>query len=176
VERNGWSLFQHPLFGEQLTGLTNAVEQLAASDPAGYLAHPKTKLLATIRRLILETIPANPNTPAFRQGNTLGPDNRHWFRAKFHERFRLFFRFSSKQKVIIYVWVNDENALRTHGAATDVYEIFKEMLTSGYPPNSFEDLLKQAKATSPSDQQLAGTASKPAASKVERSRKTKKKK
>ena len=175
MERNGWSLFQHPLFAEQLTGLTNAVEQLAASDPAGYLAHPKTKLLATIRRLILETIPANPNAPEFRQGNTLGPDNRHWFRAKFREWFRLFFRFSSKQKVIIYVWVNDENTLRKRGAATDVYEIFKGMLTSGYPPNSFEDLLKQAKATSPSDQQLPGTASKQAASKVKRSRKTKKK-
>lgn len=177
MERNGWSLFLHPLFGKQLTGLTNAVEQLAASDPAGYLAHPKTKLLATIRRLILETIPANPNASEFRQGNTLGPDNRHWFRAKFHERFRLFFRFSSKQKVIIYVyvWVNDENTLRKRGAATDVYEIFKGMLTSGYPPTSFEDLLKQAKATSPSDQQLAGTGSKPAASKVKRSRKTKKK-
>ena len=175
MERNGWSLFQHPLFGEQLTGLTDAVEQLAASDPAGYLAHPKTKLLATIRRLILETIPANPNAPEFRQGNTLGPDNRHWFRAKFHERFRLFFRFSSRQKVIIYVWVNDENTLRKRGAATDVYEIFKGMLTSGYPPNSFEDLLKQAKATSPSDRQPSGTASKPAASKVKRSRKTKKK-
>ena len=48
MERNGWSLFQHPLFGEQLTGLTNAVEQLAASDPAGYLAHPKTKLAGAL--------------------------------------------------------------------------------------------------------------------------------
>jgi hypothetical protein len=55
--------------------------------------------------------------------------------------------------------VNDEYTLRKRRAATDVYEIFKGMLTSGYPPNSFENLLKQVKGTSsPPDQQLAGTA------------------
>ena len=42
----------------------------------------------------------------------LGPGNRHWFRAKFHGRYRLFFRFSAGQKIIIYAWVNDEQSLR----------------------------------------------------------------
>ena len=144
MERNGWSLFQHPLFAEQFSALTSTVEQLAKADPKGFRAHPKAKLLNTIRRLILETIPANPNATEFRQGNTLGEDNRHWFRAKFHERFRLFFRFSSKEKVIIYVWVNGERSLRKRGATTDVYEVFKRMLGSGYPPNSFDELKKQS--------------------------------
>jgi len=146
VERNGWSLFQHALFADQLRSLTEAVEELTKSDPEGFQTHPKAKLLNTIRKFVLETIPANPNAPDFRQGNTLGEDNRHWFRAKFHERFRLFFRFSSKDKVIIYVWVNDEATLRKRGAATDVYEVFKRMLGSGYPPKSFDELKKQASA------------------------------
>ena len=146
MERNGWSLFQHALFADQLRSLTKAVEELAKSAPESFQTHPKTKLLNAIRRFILETIPANPNAPEFRQGNTLGEDNRQWFRAKFHERFRLFFRFSSKDKVIVYVWVNDEATLRKRGAATDVYEVFKRMLGSGYPPKSLDDLMKQASA------------------------------
>ena len=146
MERNGWSLFQHALFADQLRSLTKAVEELAESDPEGFQTHPKAKLLNTIRKFILETIPANPNAPEFRQGNTLGEDNRHWFRAKFHERFRLFFRFSSKERVIIYVWVNDEASLRKRGASTDVYEVFRRMLGSGYPPKSLDDLKKQASA------------------------------
>jgi len=146
VQRNGWNLFQYPLFKEKLEVLTAEVERLAASDPVGYKARPKTKLLDTIRRHILEIIPANPNASEFRQGNTLGEDNRHWFRAKFHERFRLFYRFSSKEKIIIYAWINDELTLRKRGAKTDVYQVFQGMLEAGNPPSSFDQLKVQSKA------------------------------
>jgi hypothetical protein len=45
-----------------------------------------------------------------------GADYRHWFRVKFSGRFRLFFRYSSQHKVIVYAWVNDENTLRKSGS------------------------------------------------------------
>jgi toxin YhaV len=138
---NGWRLFTHPLFAQQLEQLVAQVEALAAKDPAAYRDQPATKLLATIRRHILEIIPRDPNAPEFRQGNTLGEDNRHWFRAKFHERYRLFYRFSSRDKVIIYAWVNDENSLRKAGAKTDPYTLFRNMLASGNPPSSISQLL-----------------------------------
>ena len=38
----------------------------------------------------------------YRQGNTMGPAFRHWRRAKIGRRFRLFFRFDSKTKIIIF--------------------------------------------------------------------------
>jgi toxin YhaV len=41
----------------------------------------------------------------------------HWRRAKFLSRFRLFFRYNSKAKVIIYAWVNEENTLRKAGSS-----------------------------------------------------------
>lgn len=144
MQVNGWRLFQHPLFEVQLKRLVQTVAQLAATAPDSYKEHPSTKLLATIHRYVTEIIPRDPNAPEFRQGNTLGPDNRHWFRAKFHERFRLFFRFSSKDKVIVYAWVNDESTLRKAGSKTDVYAVFKSMLGSGDPPQSLEALLKRA--------------------------------
>jgi toxin YhaV len=111
---NGWRLYVHPLFDQQLRRLVVQVDALAAKDPAGYKEHPAAKLLSTINRHIQEIIPQNPSAAEFRQGNTLGSDNRHWFRAKFHERYRLFYRFSSKQKVIIYAWVNDEGTFPCH--------------------------------------------------------------
>jgi toxin YhaV len=144
MEANGWRLFQYPLFERQLKQLTEAVEELSIAQPHSYKEHPKTKLLATIHRLILESIPRNPSAPEFRQGGGLGPDNRHWFRAKFHQRYRLFFRFSSKDKVIVYVWVNDDSALRKAGARTDVYAVFKSMLDAGDPPTTLEVLLSRA--------------------------------
>jgi toxin YhaV len=138
----GWRLFIHPLFEAQLEKLAARVEKLASKDPRGYSSHPAPKLLATINRYIREVIPRDPNSPEFRQRNTLGPDNRHWFRAKFHGRYRLFYRFSTQQRFIIYAWVNDEQSLRKAGARTDPYAVFKAMLESGDPPNSFSELLR----------------------------------
>src|SRR5213082_642708 len=142
---NGWRLFAHRLFTQQLERLTSQVEALAAKDLEDYRNQPATKLLATIRRYIMEIIPKDPNAAEFRQGDTLGPDNRHWFRAKFHQRYRLFFRFSTKDKVIVYVWVNDEFTLRKAGSKTDAYAVFKSMLNAGDPPRTLEALLKHAK-------------------------------
>ena len=92
-----------------------------------------------------EIIPRDPSAPEFRQGDTLGLDNRHWFRAKFHHRYRLFFRFSTRDRVIVYVWVNDEFTLRKASSRTDAYAVFKSMLNAGDPPRTLEALLKRAK-------------------------------
>src|ERR1039458_9569604 len=145
MEVNGWRLFQYPLFENQLKKLTGAVEQLSITQPDTYKEHPKTKLLATIHRYVKGIIPRDPNAPEFRQGDTLGPDNRHSFRAKFHQRYRLFFRFSTKDRVIVYVWVNDEFSLRKAGSKTDAYAVFSSMLKAGNPPRTLEPLLKLAK-------------------------------
>jgi toxin YhaV len=144
MEVNGWRLFQYALFEDQVRKLSERVAQLAAEQPDSYREHPSVKLLATIRCYLMEIIPRGPNAPEFREGNTLIPDNRHWFRAKFHERFRFFFRFSTKQKLIVYVWVNDEASLRKAGSKPDVYATFKSMLESGDPPQSLDALLHSA--------------------------------
>jgi toxin YhaV len=145
MEAHGWRLFVHPLFKTQLEALAKRVEKLASADPNGYLSHPATKMLATINHHVRDVISRDPNGPEFRQGNTLGPDNRHWFRAKFHGRYRLFYRFSTEHKMIVYAWVNDEGKLRKPGSRTDPYVVFKAMLENGDPPNSFAELLRAPK-------------------------------
>jgi len=75
-------------------------------------------------------------------GGTLGPDRKHWFRAKFGGgRFRLFFRYSTSAKIIIFAWVNDRDTLRTYGAKSDAYAVFAKMLDSGNPPEDWNALI-----------------------------------
>src|SRR5438045_3148152 len=110
--RNGWKLYAHPAFGDAFERLRGAVEDLEERDTPACLDHPKSKLLKRILDLILIEIPRDPTAPEFQLGNTLGATHRHWRRAKFLGRFRLFYRFSSAHKAVVYAWVNDENTLR----------------------------------------------------------------
>jgi toxin YhaV len=116
VAINGWELFAHPLFLDQLDKLTAVVEHVRKKDPRGWRKSANAKLLAALHRLVFETIPGDPTRSEYRRGGTLGEDRKHWFRAKFGGgRFRLFFRYSAKAKVIIFAWVNDETTLRAYG-------------------------------------------------------------
>ncbi|GAA0738779.1 MAG: toxin [Novosphingobium sp. 32-60-15] len=146
---NGWQLFAHPLFLDQFEKLGTAVARSRQKDPRGWRKSANAKLLAALRQLVFETIPQDPTRPEYRQGGTLGDDRKHWFRAKFGGgRFRLFFRYSTSAKIIIFAWVNDETTLRTYGAKSDAYAVFRKMLDKGNPPDSWEALLKAANDTS----------------------------
>jgi toxin YhaV len=140
-----WVLVAHPLFIDQLNALADAIERDRAKKPSTYRQSANAKLLAALFKLVVDVIPANPNEPAFRQGDTLGSGRKHWFRAKFGAgRFRLFFRFSSSSHTIIYAWVNDQHTLRTYGSKTDAYRVFSKMLDSGNPPDGWGELSKAA--------------------------------
>lgn len=143
----GWRLYYHRVFKAALDELELAVSKLAASDPQGYKAHPRTRLLASIYRAVTQLVPANPDAPDFRLGKTLGAGSTHWRRVKkgMPDRYRLFFRFASNPvKVIVYVWFNDEDALRKAGSKTDVYETFKRMLARGVVPHGIDALVREA--------------------------------
>lgn len=143
---NGWTLYAHPLFLDQLEALTEKVEALRGKDPADYKRKNATKRLAAIRKLAFEVIPADPARPEYRQGKTLGKDYKHWFRVKFFQQYRLFFRFHSASKVIVYAWVNDDNTLRAYESADDAYRVFRKMLDGGNPPDDWNSLLKAARS------------------------------
>jgi toxin YhaV len=144
--RHGCQLYTWPGIAGQLDALRREVRRLAALDPKGYTQHPKAKLLAAVRRLLLDVIPADSRAPEFQLGNTLGPEYRQWRRAKFSGRFRLFFRFHSASRSIVYVWMNDEGTLRKAGGRTDPYGVFHQMLGRGRPPSDWADLLRESNA------------------------------
>jgi len=143
---NEWAVFAHPLFLAQLEALTLQVEALKQKDPIGYTKKNASKRLAAITKLAFEVIPQDPARPEYRQGNTIGEGNRHWFRAKFFQQYRLFFRYHAPSKVIVFAWVNDENSKRAYESNDDAYRIFRKMLESGHPPNEWDQLLAEARA------------------------------
>lgn len=141
---NGWALFAHPLFLEQLEATTTKVEELRRKNPAGYIKKNASKRLAAINNLAFDVIPHDPNRPEYRQGETLGKEHKHWFRAKFFQQYRLFFRFHQESKIIIYAWVNDEDTKRAYESDDDAYRVFTKMLNSGHPPSDWDKLLAEA--------------------------------
>lgn len=140
LEVNGWRIGFHAQILLQLERLMVAVEEERRRHPDRPPTAQPARILASLRKLIFEDIPQDPARPAYRQGHTLGPTRKHWFRAKFGAgRYRLFFRFSARERILLFVWVNDANTLRTHGASTDA--VFAKMLVSGNPPDDWDSLL-----------------------------------
>lgn len=142
---NGWTLFAHPLFLDQLEALIAQVEKLRAKDPKGYAQKNVSKRLAAITKLVFEVIPQDPTRADYRQGNTLGDEHRHWFRAKFFQQYRLFFRYHQQSKIVVYAWVNDEDTKRAYDSGDDAYRVFRRMLETGHPPSDWVVLLADAK-------------------------------
>jgi len=144
MERNRWTLLFHECIVGQLQKLGAAAHRAQMQDPQDFEGNANVKLFKALSHLMLEVVPGDPNRDDFRQGNTMGPEFRHWRRAKIGRRFRLFFRFDSKSKIIIFAWVNDEKTLRAAGSATDPYAVFQKMLERGNPPDDWHDLLASA--------------------------------
>lgn len=109
---NGWTLFAHSIFLDQVEALSAQIEALKRKDLAGYPSKNATRRMAAIAKLAFEVIPQDPSRPDYRHGGTLGDEDRHWFRAKFFRQYRLFFRFHLQAKVIVFAWVNNEGTKR----------------------------------------------------------------
>lgn len=153
---HGWRVFAHPLFAAQLEALVQQVEALKKRDPVGYVRKNSTERLAAITKLAFEVIPQDPTRPEYRQGDTLGEDRGHWFRAKFFQQYRLFFRYHASSKVIVFAWVNDEDTRRAYESKDDAYRVFRKMLERGHPPDDWNQLLAEAQAGGAQWQRLSG--------------------
>lgn len=147
MERHGWTLLLHDAVVAQLRLLHAAAQRVQRNDPQEPENNANVKLFRTLSHLILDIVPGDPARDEYRQGNTLGPAYRHWRRAKIGRRFRLFFRYDSTAKVIIYAWVNDERTLRSSGGKSDPYVVFEKMLERGNPPDDWTTLVAASKST-----------------------------
>jgi len=143
---HGWTIFAHPLFLAQLEALARQVELFKQKDSVGYTKKNASKRLAAILKLAFEAIPQDPGRPEYRQGGTLGEEHKHWFRAKFFQQYRLFFRYHAASRVIVFAWVNNGGTKRAFESSEDAYRVFRKMLESGHPPDDWDRLLAEAHA------------------------------
>jgi toxin YhaV len=141
---HGWWLLMHPLLLGQIEKRTNAADQERTQSPDG-LPGANTKLLGHLLDLMFDKIPQRPGDTISRGGKSL-PDD--WFRAKTGGgRYRLFYRFDSKTRLIVDAWVNDEKNPRTYGSRTDAYAVFRDMIADGDPPEDWARLRAAAEDT-----------------------------
>ena len=141
---NGWTLLFHEAIISQVKVLADGYQRARKADLKNFHSNANVKVFAAVAKLMLEVIPSDPSRTEYRQGSTLGKVYRHWFRAKFFGRFRLFFRYDSRSRIIVYAWVNDEATLRQRGSKRDPYEVFSRMLASGNPPDDWTALVKSS--------------------------------
>jgi len=135
IEVKGWRIFLHPL-------VLKRIDEWQTRASKGDVR--ARKLLAGLNQLMLEVVPSDPGHPRFYLGHSLGPDYGHWRRAKMYQRYRLFFRFSSAHRSIVFIWINNEDSLRTYGATTDAYATFQKMIERGTPPDDLDQLLRES--------------------------------
>lgn len=146
MERHGWILLFHDCIAQQLQKLHEASERAKLKDPEGYESNANVKLFRALTYLIMDVVPTDPGRDEYRQGNTLGAEHRHWRRAKVGRRFRVFFRYDSASKTIVFAWVNDDQTLRSSGSKSDPYAVFEKMLGRGNPPEDWQTLVAASRS------------------------------
>ena len=88
---HGWTVVVRPLFLAQVEALTQQVENDRQKDSQDTQKKNANRRLAAITRLACDITPQDPARSAYRQGNALGDNHKHWFRAKFFQQYRPFF-------------------------------------------------------------------------------------
>jgi len=135
---NGWLVLYGPEFARSYEQLRDEVRKLkSALSTEAFQHHATVKLFAHIRRFVRELVPADPNAPDFMLGGGLA----RFRRGKGHgipDRYRIIWVFSTKRRVIIFLYLNDESTLRKAGASTDPYEVFRRLLHQGEVGVDFE--------------------------------------
>jgi toxin YhaV len=150
---NGWRIYLYAAFAQRYDATAAEIRRLRDADPDGYARAKAAKFARVLHDLVVREIPANPASPNYRLGNTLGVDARVWRRAKFFGRFRLSFRYSSEQRTIVYAWLNDESTLRKSGSTSDVYAVFRRLIERGTPPASWDALIAASTPATPESTQ-----------------------
>jgi toxin YhaV len=139
-----WLVLGHSAFMTQLDRYKQEAMRAQSRVNDDWVKTTAGKKIAALRQQVFVRVPRNPSDFEFRLGNALGPNYRNWFRAKFLQQFRLFFRFSSQSKIIVYGWVNNSDTLRAYGSTSDAYLVFRRMLESGQVPNTWDELIAEA--------------------------------
>jgi toxin YhaV len=140
LRQNGWLLLFDAHFEAQYKKLVEKVERAKHRLGDKVTESNHFKRLAAVDRLVYEVIPKDPAHKDFMLGSTLDGPYRSWRRAKFFQQYRLFFRFDTEAKVIIFSWFNDEDSLRAYGSKNDAYATFTKMLRKGKPPTTWQVL------------------------------------
>ena len=135
---NGWTLLYHPVFGDRYVALRDQARALKRElDDESWSRHPTTKLVAGVRKLVMDVIPQDPLAPAYHPRGDL-KDFYHASGLGLPKRYRLIWVASRQARAVIYLYLNDETTLRKEGARSDPYVQFQAMVRRGEFGSDFD--------------------------------------
>lgn len=112
----------HKLYSGTVDGLKEEIKKLKLSiSTEEFRQHPDVKFAERLRRATKEVIPEEPDKKEYQLHGPLKKYRRY---KQGLQRYRLFFTFSSRPPIILYLYVNDKSSLRKEGDKNDPYEIF----------------------------------------------------
>lgn len=122
--KSNYLLKYHDFYFHRIAKLKEQVKELHSKlSKEEFQQHEIVKFAYRIRKADQEIIPQDPNRPEYRLTGDLKKYRRY---KQGLQRYRLFFCFSSKPKIILYLYLNDEKNLRKAGDKKDPYEEFKK--------------------------------------------------
>jgi toxin YhaV len=143
-----WTKSIHPAFELEFNNYKALAAKAMSIVGEDWVKTRAGKKFIALNKQVRESIPSDPSNPEYRLGDSLGSSYTHWFRAKFLQQYRIFFRYSTRSHAIVYAWVNNDDTLRAYGSKTDAYLVFRKMLESGKVPNSWDELMAESKRLS----------------------------
>ena len=148
MAETSWLKLIHPAFEYEFNSYRDSALDAQSRVGESWVTTPAGKKFLALNYQIRDRIPNDPSNPEFRLGNASGKENKHWFRGKFLQQYRICFRYSTRSQIIAYAWVNNSESLRKYRSNSDAYLVFKKMLESGRIPNDWAELVAESKKLS----------------------------
>lgn len=128
--KSNYLLRYHDFYFQRIARLKEQVKELRGRlDDEEFGQHEIVKLAYRIRQADQEIIPQDPNRPEYHLTGSLKKYRRY---KQGLQRYRLFFCFSNRPEIILYLYLNDEKHLRKAGDKSDPYEEFKRLVAKEY--------------------------------------------
>ncbi len=129
MKRNSYLIMFHQFFVNRVLSLFEKVKRLHVALPFDeYKKHTSVKLLSRITKAYAENIPQNPNHPDYYLRGALSKFRRYKRRL---QRYRMMFCFANNPPVIVYLYINNEDHLRSDGSQRDPYKEFTALVKKG---------------------------------------------
>lgn len=127
--RNNYLLKSHDFYYARISQLKEQVKNLKLSlSQDEYIRHEVVKFAARLKKATQEIIPQDPNRVEYHLHGELKGYRRY---KQGMQRYRLFFAFSMKPPLILFLYINDEKHLRKEGDKNDPYEEFRKFVNKG---------------------------------------------
>lgn len=127
--KNDYLLKCHEFYFARISVLKEQIQALRSClSREQYVQHEIVKFAARLRKATFEVIPEDPNRSDYHLHGDLKGYRRY---KQGLQRYRLFFTFSTKPPLILYLYINDEKHLRKEGDKNDPYKEFRKLIGKG---------------------------------------------